>query len=84
MTSEKLRELYSARPFQRFIIHLADGRGIPVPHPEWMMFVPGTRLVHVAQRDSRVNIIDVMLVTDVELTPDSKTKGQKQRAAGSA
>jgi hypothetical protein len=81
MTTEKLRELYNARPFHRFILHLADGREIPVPHPEWMMFVPGTRLVHVAQRDSRVNIIDVLLVTDVELAPDGKPKGHKRRTA---
>jgi hypothetical protein len=82
VTVEKLRELYNTRPFQRFVIHIADGREIPVPHPEWMLFVPGTRLVHVAQRDSTVNIIDVMLVTDVELKPNGKAKGRKQRTAG--
>jgi hypothetical protein len=81
MTTEKLRELYNARPFQRFIIHLADGREIPVPHPEWMMFVPGTRLIHVARPDSTVNIIDVFLVTDLELRPDGKPKGRKRRTA---
>ena len=81
MTSEKLHELYSARPFQRFIIHLADGREIPVPHPEWMMFVPGGRTVYVAQPDSTVNLIDVFLVTDLELRPNGKRKAGKQRAA---
>ncbi|MGD0088380.1 MAG: hypothetical protein ABSE73_00490 [Planctomycetota bacterium] len=82
MTSEKLHDLYSARPFQRFIIHLADGREIPVPHPEWMMFMPGGRTVYVARPDTTVNLIDVFLITDLELRPAGNPKGRKRRIAG--
>lgn len=30
MTIEKLRDFYYAQPFRPFVIHLADGREIPV------------------------------------------------------
>jgi hypothetical protein len=32
MTIEQVRNLYNAQPFQPFVIHLADGRHVPVRH----------------------------------------------------
>jgi hypothetical protein len=82
MTFRQLREFYSARPFQRFVMHLADGQEIPVPHPEWMMLVPDGRTVYVSQRDGTVNAVDLRLVTNLEIRPEGRAKGRKQRAAG--
>jgi len=77
MTAGRLRELYAARPFQPFIIHLADGREIPVTHPEWMWILPSGRTVYVTQRDETVNIIDVLLITDIEVrSTRAKAKGR--------
>jgi hypothetical protein len=67
MTIERLKELYDAQPFRPFVIHLADGRGIPVHHRDFIMAVPSGRTIFVAQPDDTVNIIDLLLVTDVEL-----------------
>ncbi len=67
MTIERLKELYDAQPFRPFVIHLADGRAIPVHHRDFIMAVPSGRTVFVAQPDDTVNIIDLLLVTDVEL-----------------
>lgn len=76
MTIEQLRNAYSAQPFRPFIIHLADGREIPVRHREFMMAVPSGRTVVVCQPDDTLNIIDLPLVTDLEIAPSAKSSPQ--------
>jgi hypothetical protein len=66
MTVEQMRSVYQAQPFRPFVIHLADGREIPVQHREFIMAVPSGRTILVAQPDDTVNIIDLLLVTDLE------------------
>jgi hypothetical protein len=80
MTIEQLRNLYNAQPFRPFVIHLADGREIPVHHREFMMAVPSGRTIVVCQPDDTMNIIDLLLVTDVELQPP--TEGPVRRRRG--
>ena len=69
MTIEQLRNMYEAKPFKPFIIHLADGRQVPVHHREFMLTVPSGRTVVVCQPDDTLNIIDLLLVTDLEIKP---------------
>jgi hypothetical protein len=76
VTIEQLRNAYSAQPFRPFIIHLADGREIPVRHREFMMAVPSGRTVVVCQPDDTLNIIDLPLVTDLEIAPSAKSSPQ--------
>jgi hypothetical protein len=80
MTIEQLRNVYSAQPFRPFVIQLADGRAIPVNHREFIMTVPSGRTVVVAQPDDAVNIIDLLLVTDLELRPAPNGPGRRRRA----
>ena len=70
MTIERVRELYEAQPFRPFLIHLADGRALPVQHRDFIMTVPSGRTIIVAQPDDTVNIIDLLLVTDLEIKPN--------------
>ncbi len=67
MTIEQLRNLYNAQPFRPFIIHLADGRSIPVRHRDFIMPAPSGRTVIVYQPDDSFNVIDLLLVTDLEV-----------------
>lgn len=67
MTIDKVKEVTSAEPFQPFTIHLADGRSVPVVHPEYLITSPQGRTVVVYQPDDAMNIIDVRLVTDLEI-----------------
>ena len=69
MTIEKIRDLYSTQPFRPFVLHLADGRAIPVHHRDFIMAVPSGRTLVVCQPDDTLNIVDLLLVTDVELKP---------------
>ncbi len=76
MTIEKFRELWDAQPFQAFVIHLADGRSIPVAHREFMATAPSGRTVTVYQPDDRLNIVDLLLVTDLEINPNGAGAGK--------
>lgn len=72
MTIEQLRNFYEAQPFQPFVIHLADGREIPVRSREYMASAPSGRTVIVYQPDDRWNVVDLLLVTDLEVIPGGK------------
>jgi hypothetical protein len=65
MTIDQIRQLYDAQPFQPFLIHLADGRQLPVKHREFLASAPSGRTIIVYQPDDSFNIVDVMLVTDL-------------------
>jgi hypothetical protein len=69
VTREQLRSLVIARPFRPFVMHLADGREVPVQHPDFLLISPSGRTVNVYQPDDTQNIVDLLLVTDIELKP---------------
>jgi hypothetical protein len=79
MTVEQLRNAYNAKPFQPFILHLADGRNVSVHHPENMAFSPSGRTVTVYQPDDSSHVVDLLLVTDLETksTPRSPVKRRR-------
>ena len=74
MTIEKVREVYRAEPFRPFIMNLADGRHISVPHREFMAIGPTGRTVIVYDEDDAHNIIDLLLVTDIRVENGSKRR----------
>ncbi len=80
MTIEQLRNFYDAQPFQPFVMHLADGRSIPVMHPEFIASAPSGRTITVYQPDDTLNVIDLPLVTDLEVKP--ATSGPRRRRQG--
>lgn len=80
MTIEQLRTVSTAQPFRPFVMHLADGREIPVNHREFFMTVPSGRTIIVAQPDDTVNIIDLLLVTDLEIKPAANDAGRRRKA----
>lgn len=79
MTIDRIRELYYAQPFRPFILHLADGRQIPVMHQEFLMALPRGRTLYVCQPDETVNIVDLLLVTDVEIKPQANGPAKRRR-----
>jgi len=78
MTINQLRNTYDAQPFRPFVMHLADGRAIPVRHREFIMTVPSGRTILVVQPDDTVNIVDLLLITD--LKPAATGSARKRRA----
>lgn len=67
MTVEQLREVHRKQPFQPFTLHLADGRKIHVPHPEFLAMFPSGRAVIVTHADESHDVIDLLLVTSLHV-----------------
>jgi len=70
MDVDKLREAMHAAPFQPFTIHVADGRSIHVPHPDFVAIMGTGRTVFVTssvESTPSYYMIDVPLITQVEI-----------------
>ena len=66
MTIEQLRKMHQARPFKAFDISLAEGRSLPVEHPELLALnLPG-RTISVGLSDGTFEIVDLLLVTSLK------------------
>jgi hypothetical protein len=79
MTVEQIRRVYEAQPFRPFVLHLADGRHVPVGHREFLALSPSGRTVFVYQPDESFNIVDLLLVTDLEFNSSSADRGKQRR-----
>jgi hypothetical protein len=77
MTLSQIRNLYEAQPFQPFVIHRADGRAVPVHHREFLASAPSGRTVIVYQPDDSFNIVDLLLVTDLEVRQEGRKNGEQ-------
>lgn len=78
MTTDRVKELWQAKPFKPFQIHVADGDVLNVTHPELMWVHPGGRTIYVARgpvEEDSIAIIDLLLVT--KLTTNSN--GSRRR-----
>jgi len=82
MNAGQIKAASQAEPFKPFILHLADGREIPVPHREFLYLFPSGRTVLVAQPDESFNIFDSLLVTDLEFKSASTANGKRRRKSG--
>ena len=80
MTIEQIRSAYNAQPFRPFVLHLADGRELPVHHREFVMSVPSGRTIVICQPDDSVNIVDLLLVTDLEFKAVANGSGKRRKA----
>jgi hypothetical protein len=64
MTSEQLRKMIRARPFEPFRVFLADGRELKVQHPEMVAVSATGRTAIVMLPDAEdYEVIDLLLVT---------------------
>ena len=79
MTGEQVRSLHRAMPFEPFRVHMADGRSIDVPHPDFMHLSPTGRRLIVDRSDDSFEVIDVLLVTSVETLPKNGAKARRRR-----
>ena len=79
MKIEKVRETLHAQPFRPFWIHLADGGRIPVEHEDFVAVEPAGREMIVYLPDNSHHIVDVMLVTRLEVKArNGRTKSKRR------
>jgi hypothetical protein len=73
MTTEQLRKMHQARPFHPFDIRMADGRSLPVPHPELLAIIPPGRTIVVGLPDGTCEIVDLLLVTSLKTRSNGRS-----------
>jgi hypothetical protein len=75
MTIEAFKKYWTAKPFHPFAIHLADGRALPVKHPENVATSQSGRTVAILDLDvDAFETVDLLLVTSIK-----PLNGKKQR-----
>lgn len=75
-----LRELHEARPFVPFEITMADGRKIPVIDNEFLAFFPTGRAAMVTHADDRFTLVDLLMITAVDVDPKFRLRRGKSAA----
>lgn len=78
MTIDQVKQVYNAEPFQPFQMHMAGGRHVSVASREFLAAAPSGRTVIVYEPDDSFHVIDLLLVTDLELMA-RKNGGGKRR-----
>ena len=74
MKIDEVRSLLHASPFRPFLIHVADGGRIPVKHEDFVALAPTGREMIVYQPNGTHQIVDVMLVTRLQVLPKNGAK----------
>jgi hypothetical protein len=69
MTVEQLKNVHQAKPFRPFTIHMGDGRTFRIEHPEFLSRSPSGRTIIVHQSDESFRVLDLLLVTGLEVHP---------------
>ncbi len=67
MISDQLRLAQQAVPFQPFTIHLPNGRQLHGPHRDFISVSPTGRMATVYREDGAASIIEVRLMTGLEM-----------------
>lgn len=74
MSLGQLRNIHRAQPFQPFMIRMADGRAFLVKHPDYLSHSPSGRTVIVHHEDDSYSILDVLLMTELEVVSPIPTR----------
>ncbi len=64
MTVDQIRKVHRREPFQPFDFFVADGRTLPVEHPECLAIAG--RTIAVARRDETIETVDLLLITSIK------------------
>ena len=72
MTVKQLVQMQRARPFRAYRIHLADGRYFGVKHRDFLARSPSGRTAIVYKSDETFEIIDLLLVSSLEVVNDKE------------
>jgi hypothetical protein len=76
-----IREALHKQPFEPFVIQLADGRALPVPHPDFVAVTP--RRIVIISEEGGWSIVEPLLIVSLDQTPTQgkggNGKGRKRR-----
>lgn len=67
MTTEQFKTTLHLQPFRPFTIRMADGRAFVVAHPDFVAQSPSGRTVIVFQPDESYSVLDLLLMTELQV-----------------
>jgi hypothetical protein len=67
VTKEAVHSTLHSQPFKPFRLRLTDGSLVRVPHPEFIVVSQGGRTAIVNTEGEKFSIVDLALVTAIEL-----------------
>ena len=67
MTKEAIQSTLHAQPFRPFQLRLTDRTVVPVPHPDFVVVSQGGRTAIINTEGEKFSIVDLGLVTTIEL-----------------
>ena len=67
MTIEQLRVVLQEVPFRPFMLRMADGRSLAIPHRDFVALSPSGRTVIVYRDDDSFSIVDLLLVNELDV-----------------
>jgi hypothetical protein len=72
-----IREALRRQPFEPFVMRLADGRSVPVRHPDFMAVHP-RRIVVIAE-DGAWSVVEPLLVASLDCAQPKTRRNGKHR-----
>jgi hypothetical protein len=73
MDLNSVRDALKREPFVPFTLRLADGRTVPVGHPEFVAMSP--RIIIVTAEDSSWKVVEPLLIVSIDYAPQKPEKG---------
>jgi hypothetical protein len=77
MTKKEIRELVHHSPFQPFRLHLADGKDLRVPHPDFALVTAEYVVVANVLPDASpgsINLVPYNHISRIEMLPNRSRK----------
>jgi len=71
---QQLKAARKAMPFCPFTVLMADGRSFHVPHPDFLFMSPTGRTVIIYQEDDEFSILDLPLMTEIQMAQPAGSK----------
>jgi hypothetical protein len=60
-----LRQYWHAQPFLPFTIHLANGKSLAVPHPDFFFMSAKGGQIFVSEEDDEVHVLNPLVIVSV-------------------
>jgi hypothetical protein len=73
MDLKSFREAWKRQPFKPFVLRLADGRSVPVDHPDFVAMTE--RIVVVVTEDGSVKHVEPLLIVSIDYPPPKSQSG---------
>jgi hypothetical protein len=72
-----IREALHKQPFSPFALRLADGRTLPVGHPDFVALHP--RRIIVVNGDASWSVVEPLLIVSIELRRTAQKRQQRRQ-----